>query len=216
MMVYIKSTSKKIWKIVDEGYVVLDPNNPTTSDDDNEGLNDQALNLIYSCLSVNEFNRIKNLKTAFEVWERFKEIYEGTTTVKGAKLFVYKGKFCEFAMKKDESVDDMFDRLNNIVNKLKSLNFDVPDQDFSHKFLKCLPEKYETIVTLLVREDLSKMTPSEVLGEVKTHDIFKRSQKEACGSMNDDEKKSKEYQRRQSCEDAMEEMAVIVKKLNRS
>jgi hypothetical protein len=29
-----------------------------------------------------------------------------------------------------------------------------------------------------VRSDLSKMTPTEVLGEVQTHHLFKQSQKE--------------------------------------
>jgi hypothetical protein len=41
--------------------------------------------------------------------------------------------------------------------------------------------KNETIVTLLVRSDLNKMTPMEVLGEVQTHDLFKQSQKEVQG-----------------------------------
>jgi hypothetical protein len=46
--------------------------------------------------------------------------------------------------------------------------------------------KNETIVTLLVRSDLSKMTPTEVLDEVQTHDLFKQSQKEVQGqSMNE-------------------------------
>jgi hypothetical protein len=36
------------------------------------------------------------------------EIYEGTPTVKEAKLYVYKRKFNEFTMKKDEDVSTMF------------------------------------------------------------------------------------------------------------
>ena len=59
----------------------------------------------------------------------------GTSSVKDAKLYVLKGKFSEFAMKKEESVAEMFNRLNDIVNDLKGLEFDVPDEDFSHKFL---------------------------------------------------------------------------------
>jgi hypothetical protein len=70
--------------------------------------------------------------------------------VKSAKLYVCKGKFEQFIMKEDESVSDMFNRLNEIVNELKGLGFDVPDVDFTHKFLRSLPEKYETIVTMLV------------------------------------------------------------------
>jgi hypothetical protein len=66
-------------------------------------------------------------------------------------MYVLKGKFSEFAVKKDESVPEMFNRLNDIVNDLKGLGFEVPDVDFSHKFLWCLPERYDTIVSLLVR-----------------------------------------------------------------
>jgi hypothetical protein len=106
------------------------------------------------------------------------EIYEETSTVKEAKLYVW-----------DEDVSTMFNRLNGIVNELKCLDFDVTNKDFSRKFLRCLPGKYETIVTLLVRPDLKKVTPTEVLGEVLTHDLFKQSQNEVQGQSTSEEKK---------------------------
>jgi hypothetical protein len=52
-----------------------------------------------------------------------------------------------------------------------------------------LPPKYETVVTLLVRSNLKTITPSEVLGEVLTHDIFKQSQEELHGNLHEDKKK---------------------------
>jgi hypothetical protein len=116
--------------------------------------------------------------------------YEGTSTVKEANLYVYKGKFNEFTMKKDEDVSTMFNRLNDIVNEPKCLDFDVTNKYFSHKFLRCLPKKYGTIVTLLARSDLKKMTPTNVLGEVITHDLFKQSQKEVQGQSTSEEKKN--------------------------
>jgi hypothetical protein len=75
------------------------------------------------------------------------------------------------------------------VNELKDLGFDVPNVDISHKFLRALPPKYETIVTLLVRSNLKTTTPSEVLGEVLTHDIFKQSQEELHGNLHEDKNK---------------------------
>jgi hypothetical protein len=51
--------------------------------------------------------------------------------------------------------------------------------DFTHKFLRSLPEKYDTIVTMLVRSDLTTTSPTEVLGEILSQDIFKRYQAEA-------------------------------------
>ena len=106
------------------------------------------------------------------------EIHEVTSNVKEAKLYVLKGKFCEFAMMKDESVVEMFNRLNDIVNELKGLGFEVPDADFYHKFLRSLPERYDTIMTLLVRSNVKIATPTQILGEVLTHDMFKKSQDE--------------------------------------
>jgi hypothetical protein len=127
-------------------------------------------------LCLCEYHRVCKLETAHEMWGKLLEAHEGTSNVKSAKLFIYKGKFEKFALLSNEELKDNFSRLNNIVNELKYLGFDVPEVDISHKFLRALPPKYETIVTLLVRSNLKTITPSEVLDEVLTHDIFKQSQ----------------------------------------
>jgi hypothetical protein len=137
------------------------------------------MNVFYDVLDINEFNCIKNLTTTHEIWTKLMEIHEGTTIVKSAKFYVCKGKFEQFIMKEDESLSDMFNRLNEIVNELKALGFNVPNVDFTHKFLRSLPEKYDTIVTMLVRSDLTTTSPIEVLGKILTQDIFKKSQVEA-------------------------------------
>jgi hypothetical protein len=51
--------------------------------------------------------------------------------------------------------------------------------DFSHKFLRSLLEKYDIIITMLVRSDFNKTSPTEVLGEILIQDIFKKSQAKA-------------------------------------
>ena len=84
----------------------------------------------------------------------------------------------------------MFNRLNDIVNELKGLGFEVPDADFNHKFLRSLPERYDTIVTLLVRSNVKTTTPTQILGEVLTHDMSKKSQEETHGGEIDEKKKS--------------------------
>jgi hypothetical protein len=105
--------------------------------------------------------------------------------VKSANWYVCKGKFEQFLMKEDESVSDMFYWLNEIVNELKGLGFNVPNVDFTHKFPISLPEKYDTIVAMLVRSHLTTTSPTEVLGEILTQNIFKRSQAEAmCNTLN--------------------------------
>jgi hypothetical protein len=201
MELHFKALGRDLWRIVMEGYVILDPKNKLSDDDKNEKLNDRALSVLYNAPALSEFNRVKGLEKANEIWEKLMEINAGTSTVKEAKICEYKGKFNEFTMKKDEDVSTMFNWINDIVNELKCLDFDVTIKDFSHKFLRCLLEKYETIVTLLVRTDLNKMTPTKMLGEVQTHDLFKKSQKEV-----QDENQEIDFD---------EEMTLIVKGLKR-
>ena len=81
-----------------------------------------------------------------------------------------KEKFASFKMKDDESVPEMFHRLQVLVNDLKALGEKVEDKDFSHKFLRCLPTRFGMLVTLLVRSGLDTMTPNQVLVDVMTDD----------------------------------------------
>ena len=163
MSAHFKAMSRKLWRIVNDGYVILDAKNLTLTDEENEVLNDQGVNVLFSALDVSEFNRVKSLTNANDIWKKLMEIHDGTSSVHEAKLYVLKGKFSEFTMKKDESVAEMFNRLNDIVNELKGLGFEVPDADFNHKFLRCLLERYDTIVTLLVKSNVKTATPTQIL-----------------------------------------------------
>ena len=107
MTSYLKALRRKIWRIVNDRYVILDEKKLTPLDEENDLLNDQVVNVLFSALDVSEFNRVKGLTNANEIWKKLMEIHEGTLSVKDAKLYVFKEKFSEFAMKKDESARDV-------------------------------------------------------------------------------------------------------------
>jgi len=48
----------------------------------------------------------------------------------------------------DESVLETFHRLNAIVNELRNLGHKVDGDDFSHRFLRCLPLLFDTVGNL--------------------------------------------------------------------
>jgi hypothetical protein len=183
------------------------------------------MNVLYDALDINEFNRIKTLTTVHEIWTKLMEIHDGTTIVKSVKLYIYKGKFEKFIMKVDESIFDMFNRLNEIVNELKGLGLDVLNVDFSHKFLRSLLDKYDTIVTMLVRSYLNNSSPTKVLGEILTQDIFKKSHTDAISLAKKVKialkaKASKVIEKEESDDeesesDSDEEMALFVKRFNK-
>jgi hypothetical protein len=106
------------------------------------------------------------------------ETYEGTSTVKSAKLYMLKDKFSTFKMKEDESIPKMFYRLQVIANDLKGLGEDIKNKDFSHKFLMCLPKKFSTLRKMIFREGLDKVTPNNVLGDMMTDAQYNDSEDE--------------------------------------
>ena len=90
---------------------------------------------------------------------------------------------------------EMFHRLQVLVNDLKALGEEVKDKDFSHKFLRCLPSRFGTLITILVRSCLDTMTPNQVLGDVTTDDTYrdddeKEEKKEKKDEKKDEKKKS--------------------------
>jgi hypothetical protein len=90
------------------------------------------MNVIIRALCILEYHRVCKLETTHEMWENLIEAHEGTSSVKNAKLFICKGKFEKFALLPNEELKDSFFRLNNIVNELKHLGFDVLKVDISH------------------------------------------------------------------------------------
>jgi hypothetical protein len=67
MSMHLKAMGGNNWPIVRDVFVVLKVYEPSLSDNENILTNDQAMNVFYDALDINEFNRIKNLTTAHEI-----------------------------------------------------------------------------------------------------------------------------------------------------
>jgi F0F1-type ATP synthase epsilon subunit len=68
----------------------------------------------------------------------------------------------------------------------------VKDEDFSHKFLMCLPKKFKTLRTIIFRGGLTGVSPNEILEDVMTDAQYNDSDNE------DDEKKDKKEKKEKS------------------
>ena len=158
---------------------IANPENPTMAEE--VLLQNNALSVIHDAINERTFEQIKNIEMAHEAWKKLEESFEGTKAMKGAKTYILKENFASFKMKEDESVSDMFHRMEVIVNDLKALGEKIEDKDFSNKFLRCLPARFGMLVTLLVRTGLDTMTPNQILGDIMTDDAYR----------DDDEKEEK-------------------------
>ena len=80
-----------------------------------------ALSAIHNDIDERTFEQIKNIEMAHEAWKKLEESFEGTQGMKGAKAYILKEKFASFKMKDDESVLEIFHRLQVLVNDIKAL-----------------------------------------------------------------------------------------------
>jgi hypothetical protein len=116
---------------------------------------------------------VKNIEIAHDAWAKLEETYEGTEGTKTTKAYILQEKFSNFKMQEDESVPEMFYRLQAIMNELKALGEEVKDNQFSIKFLRSLPKRFDILITVLVRTILKDSTPQQVFQEVMTDDSYK-------------------------------------------
>src|SRR5438132_13965475 len=77
-------------------------------------------------------------------------------------------------MNQNERVNDMYSRLNVLVEEIKALNVKtITDEDVVRKIISILPRpEYQIITTLLRQEDLENMTLAEVLERIAAHERF--------------------------------------------
>ena len=121
MTTYIKLINRRVSKVVETKIQIADLENPTVAEEVLVQNNDIALSAIHDALDERTFEQIRNIERAHEAWKKLEESFEGTQAMKCAKAYILKEKFASFKMKEDESVPEMFYRLQVLVNDLKAL-----------------------------------------------------------------------------------------------
>jgi hypothetical protein len=92
------------------------------------------------------------------------------------------------------SIPKMFHRLQVIVNDLKTLGDKINDDDVSHRFLMCLPPRFEILRLIIIRGGLKQLTPNKVLGDVMTQMTYRVKRE----GVDKDEKKEDEDKKKKS------------------
>jgi hypothetical protein len=151
MMGHLKSINREVWKMTKTKFEVANPEAPTLIEERKLQCNDIAISSLHEALDNKTFEIVKNIVVAHEAWAKLEESFEGTASVKSVRAYMLQERFSSFKMKVDESVSEMFHRLQVIVNELKALGEEVKDNQFSTKFLRCLPKRFDTLIIVMVK-----------------------------------------------------------------
>ena len=123
MKAFLKSTDEKVWNSVE--YRWEKPTTPVsewqTSQKEAAAFNSKAMNAIFNVVSMEEFKRISNVEVAHTAWNILQTVHEGIKAIKINKLQQLTSKFESIRMSDDESFDEFYTKLNDIVNSAYNL-----------------------------------------------------------------------------------------------
>ena len=118
MKAFLKSIDERVWNSVE--YRLGKPTTPIsewkTSQKEAVVFNSKTMNAIFNAISMEEFKRISNVEVAHTTWNILQTAHEGTKAVKINKLQQLTSKFERIRMSDDESFDEFYAKLNDIVN----------------------------------------------------------------------------------------------------
>ena len=134
--------------------------------------NSRALNALFSAVTNEEFKKISSTKTTKEVWTILQKTYEGTEAVKDSKLQRLTTSFEEIKMEEDESFDEFYAKLKDIMNSTFNSGETIPKPKIVRKVLRSLPERFHTKITPIEEsKDIDKIPLTELVGNLQTYDL---------------------------------------------
>jgi hypothetical protein len=119
------------------------------------------------------------LKSAKEVWGTLFINHEGTKQVREGRIRALESVLNHFVIKDDESPQDMYNRLNKIINKIKSLGSTRwRRREVVDKILYAYIARDVQLPTLIrEKRGFNKFTPADVIGRMKEHLITVKESK---------------------------------------
>ena len=131
--------------------------------------NSRALNALFSAVTNEEFKKISLTENAKEAWTILQITYEGTEAVKDSKFQRLTTSFEEIKMEEDESFDEFYAKLKDIVNSAFNLGETIPESKIVRKVLRSLPEIFRAKITAIEEsKDIDKIPLTKLVGNLQT------------------------------------------------
>ena len=124
----MQSLNEKVWLAVEVGGT-KPIKSPASWDDDKikaANFNSWALNALFSVVTNEEFNKISSVKGAKKAWTILQDTYNGTKAVKDSKLQRLTTYFEEVRMDDDETFDEFYAKLKDIMDSDFNLGEKIP------------------------------------------------------------------------------------------
>ena len=173
MRVFLQSLDEKEWQAVEIGWTK--PKEAPIDQDDAKikavNFNSRALNALFNAVTNEQFKKISFTETAKEAWTILQTTYEGTKAIKDSKLQRLTTSFEEIKMEEDESFDEFYAKLKDIVNSTFNLGETISKPKIVRKVLKSLSNRFHAKITAIEEsKDIDKIPLTELVGNLQTYE----------------------------------------------
>ena len=123
------------------------------------------MNAIFNVFSMEEFKRISNVEVAHTAWNILQTVHEGTKTVKINKLLHLTSRFESIRMSDDETFDEFYAKLNDMVNFAFNLAEVYDESKVVRRILRSLTKEFRPKVTAITEsKDVDTIPVDELVG----------------------------------------------------
>ena len=130
------------------------------------------MNALFSAVTNEEFKKISSTEIAKETWTILQTTYEGTKAVKDSKFQRLTTSFEKIKMEEDDSFDEFYVKLKDIVNSAFNLGETISEPKIVRKVLRYLPERFHAkITTIEESKDIDKIPLTKLVGNPQTYEL---------------------------------------------
>ena len=174
MRAFLQSLDEKVWQAVEIGWTkpTKAPANQNDAKIKVANFNSRALNALLSAVTNEEFKKIFSIEIAKEAYTILQTTYEGTKAIKDSKLQRLTTSFEQIKMEEDESFDEFYAKLKDIVNSAFNLGETILEPKIVRKVLRLLPERFYARITVIEEsKDIDKIPLTELVGNLQTYEL---------------------------------------------
>ena len=130
------------------------------------------MNALFSAVTIDEFKKISFTEVAKEAWTILETTYEGTKAVKTVKFQRLTSNFEEIRMENDETFNELYAKLKDIVNSAFNLGESIEKSKIVRKILRSLPERFHAKITAIEEvKGIDKIPLTELVGNLQTYEM---------------------------------------------
>ena len=174
MKAFLKSIDERVWNSVEYGW-----EKPTTPISEQQtfqkeaiAFNSKVMNAIFNAVSMEEFKRISNVEVAHTAWNILQTMHEGIKAVKINKLQQLTFKFESIRMSDDESFDELYTKLNDIVNSAYNQGEIYDQPKIVRKILRSLTKDFRLKVTTITEsKDVDSIPVDELVESLQSYEL---------------------------------------------